>query len=260
MRKLAYGLLTALVLTMSVSMFAQQPPPPQKPPPPMPVQPPPPVAVAIPCPQFQVQGPNRPMRDGEQVNFAANVGGGDPKVQPIYSWSISTGTIISGQGTRSIVVDSTGAGNEREIIADLLVGGYSYECTNRAASTAKIAAPANKVDEFGDLPEKDEAGKLDSIIKFLAQSPDRVFLVGYAGRTNVRGYASDVLRRMRAYMAKSGVANDRVVVVDGGFRETPAYEIWVVPIGAENPRSTPTIDRKDIVYPKPPPQTPVKKP
>lgn len=200
------------------------------------------------------------MRDGEQVNFVANVGGGDPKVQPIYNWSISSGTILTGQGTRSIVVDSTGAGSSREIIADILVAGYGYECTNRATGTAKIAPPTNKVDEFGDLPEKDEIGKLASIITFLAQSPDRVFLIGYAGRTNVRGYASDVLKRMRSHMAKSGVANDRVVVVDGGFREKPAYEIWVVPVGAESPRPTPTVDRKDIVYPKPPPRTPVKKP
>lgn len=252
MKKLFIGILPAMFALCAIAANAQ----PGKPNPPAAVPPAPP--AAIPCPQIQVQGPNRPMKDGEPVGFAANIGGGDPSVQPIYSWSISSGTITGGQGTRNINVDSTGAGNDRQIIADLLVGGYAYECTNRATATVPIAAPAKKVDEFGDLPPKDEAGKLESIISYLGQSPDRVYIIAYAGRTNVRGYATDVLRRMKTYIAKSGPVSDRVAVVDGGFKEQPNYEIWVVPIGADSPRPAPTIDRKDIVYPKPPP--PAKKP
>lgn len=234
-----------------------QPPPPQQQPPQQqqPQQP-----AVIPCPKMQIQGPNRPMRDGEKVSFAANIAGGDPKVQPIFNWSISSGTIIGGQGTRNITVDTTGAGNDRQVIADLLVGGYGYECENRATVTVPVAAPASKVDEFGELPEKDEAGKMDSIVTFLGQSPDRVYLIGYAGRNNVRGYTSDTLRRMKTYLAKTPGIAERVVAMDGGFREQPAFEIWVVPVGAEGPRPTPTIDRREIVYPKPPPRTPVKKP
>lgn len=249
----------AFFSALAISTLAQQlPPKPQQPAPPGIPQPT--VPAVVPCPQFQVQGPSRPMREGEPVNFVANIGGGDPAIQPVYSWSISSGTIISGQGTRNIVVDSTSTGENRQIIVDLLVGGYSYECANRAGATATIAGPSKKVDEFGDLPEKDEAGKLDSIVNFLGQSPDRVFLIGYAGRTNVRGYAADVLRRMKAYLAKSGTGADRVIAVDGGFREKPAYEIWIAPVGAESPKPTPTIDRKDIVYPKPTPKLPVRKP
>lgn len=262
MRIPVFAILLLAIATFSPSAFAQAPPPqrpqPQQPQQQQPQQPP--LPVVMPCPQMQVQGPNRPMRDGEKISFAANISGGDPKVQPIFSWSISAGTIVSGQGTRNITVDSTGAGNDRQVIADLLVGGYSYECTNRATVTVPIAAPASKVDEFTELPEKDEAGKMDSIVNFLGQSPDRVYLIGYAGRNSARGYTGDSLRRMKNYLAKTPGIAERVVAMDGGFREQPAFEIWVVPVGAESPRPTPTIDRKDIVYPKPPPRTPVKKP
>jgi hypothetical protein len=250
---------------MATGVFAQQPnqkPPQQNPQPGQPGQQgqpqQPPQPAVIPCPQIQVQVANpRVMRDGEQVVFAANVGGGDPSVQPVYSWSVSAGIIVNGQGTRNITVDSTGAGNYRQIMADLLIAGYSYECNTRATATIQVAAPPKKVDEFGDLPAQDEEGKLNSIVNYLSQgSPDRIYIIGYAGRNNVRGYAADVLRRMKGFLAKAGTPADRVVAVDGGFRELPAYEIWVVPIGSESPKATPTIDRKDIVYPKPPPRTP----
>lgn len=235
---------------------AQNPPPPVKPPQPQqPVQPPQP--VVIPCPQINVQVANpRIMRDGEHVVFAANVGGGDPNAQPLFNWSVSSGTILNGQGTRNITVDSTGSGNDRQIVADLLVSGYSYECNVRGTATVQVAAPPKKVDEFGELPTADEEGKLMSIVNYVAQAPDRVYIIGYAGRNNVRGYSADVLRRMKSFITKSGPGSERVVAVDGGFREQPFYEIWVVPVGSDTPRPTPTIDRKDIVYPKPPAKTP----
>ena len=258
MSRFVFRALPVILALFSTAAFGQQPGQ-QKPPPPNPPAGIPQAVVpqVIPCPQLQIQGPTRPMRDGEPISFGANIGGGDPNVQPIYSWSISSGTIISGQGTRNIAVDSSGAGSDRQIVADLLVGGYSVECNSGSTYTVAIAAPAKKVDEFGDLSEKDEAGKLDSIVNYLAQAPDRVHLIGYAGRTSPRGYAVDVLRRMKTYLAKSPVVGDRITMIDGGFRETPSYEIWVVPIGAESPRATPTIDRKDIVFPKP---TPTPKP
>lgn len=259
MRRLAIALFPVFLSSFVISSSAQVPPP-TRPPQPQVTPKTPQQPAVVPCPQIRIQPPNRIMRDGERVSFMVNIGGGDPKVQPMFSWSISSGTIVSGQGTRNIVVDSTGAGNDRQIIADLLVGGYSFECNNRVTSTVQIAAPSKKVDEFGDLPDVDEAGKLDSIINYLQQAPDRVWIIGYAGRNNVRGYAADVLRRMRAYLAKTPGIVERVSAVDGGFREQPAYEIWVVPVGSDQPKATPTIDRRDIVYPKPPPRTPVKKP
>ena len=163
-----------------------------------------------------------------------------------------------GQGTKTITVDTNGSGADRQIIADLLVGGYAPECTNQATATVAVAGPAKKVDEFGDLPEKEEGERLDAVVAALNQYPDRAYLIAYAGKTNVRGYATNSLRRLKAYILKAGIQSERVAAVDGGFREEPAYEVWIVPVGAESPRSTPTVDRKDIVYPKTPP--PVKKP
>jgi len=259
MKKVMIGTLpvafAALALCVSAQVIPTKPPPP-----PNPAGNPPATPAVAPCPQIQLQAPTQPVREGTPLKFIAVVNGGDPAVSPIFSWSLSSGVVQEGQGTKTVSVDTTGSGTDRQIIADLLVGGYSPECTNQATATVAIAGPAKKVDEFGDLPEKEESERLDAIIAALNQYPDRAYLIAYAGKTNIRGYATNSLRRIKAYIVKAGIQSERVAAVDGGFREEPAYELWIVPVGAESPRSTPTVDRKDVVYPKTTPPPPVKKP
>ena len=44
-------------------------------------------------------------------------------------------------------------------------------------------------------------------------------------------------------MKKRGLDAVRIVSVDGGYRERPAFELWLVPSGAQLPTPTPTIKR-----------------
>ena len=44
------------------------------------------------------------------------------------------------------------------------------------------------------------------------------------------------------------VEGSRVEIIDGGYRVEPVVEIWVVPVGAELPRPTPTLKEKDIKF------------
>jgi hypothetical protein len=54
---------------------------------------------------------------------------------------------------------------------------------------------------------------------------------------------------VREALVTRGMTARRVVVLDGGFRETPAFVFWIVQRGSEPPRPTPTINRNEIVYP-----------
>lgn len=253
MRKVVY--VVTLMALFSFGAVAQAPPPPPR------VKPPPPQAndaAASPCPKLQVQTPTpNNARDGQPITFMANISGGDPNVTPTLVWNVSAGSIKDGQGTRSIQVDSTGAGTDRQIVADLWLGGYAPECTSQASVTIRVVGPATKVDEFGDLTTEKENDRIASVAVALSQSNDSLYVIAYAGRTNVRGYANTVLKRIKAQFVTNGIPAQRVAASDGGFREQPAYEVWIVPEGADAPRPTPTVDRKEIVYPK---ATPVKKP
>ncbi len=211
---------------------------------------------AAPCPQVSVQPQAaRMVKDGQTVTFGANIAGGDPKIQPTILWSTSAGVINEGQGTRRIVVDSTGSGDtpDREIKADIWVGGYAPECVLQASATVKVIAPARKFGEFGDLPAETVTFHLKTLAEFLSKSSDTVYIIGYAGRKNERGYAANTLRSMRTELTDAGVAPRRINAVDGGFREEPLFDFWIVPQGSEPPRPAPTVDRREIVFPKTPP-------
>ena len=211
------------------------------------------------CPRVEVRANTAPVvRDGDTVGFSVNLNGGDPNVQPMFSWTISSGVLKSGQGTRSIEVDSTGAGNDRLIIADLWIGGFPAECSIQGRAGVSVAGPATKRDEFGDLAEEKEKERLTSFFEGLSPTHDQAYIIAYAGRNNVRGYARTVLPRMRAAVIAAGMPSDKVATMDGGFREQPAVELWAVPVGAAPPKATPTVNAKDIIFPKPIP-TPARK-
>jgi hypothetical protein len=203
-----------------------------------------------PCPQTQIQSQARTIREGQPVAFTARITGGDKNVTPSILWNVSAGSILDGQGTTRIDVDSTGAGEHRAIVAELWLGGYAPECPAQSTPfRVNIVPPAVKFDEFGMVAVEDENEKLGSAVRAAQYGNDKVYLIGYAGRNSERMFASNALRRMRDQIVKSGFPTGRVLAYDGGFREQPAFEVWIVPEGAEPPKPTPTIDRKDIVFP-----------
>ncbi len=204
---------------------------------------------ANPCPRITLKAPSQPIREGTPIKLTASLTGGDKKVEPIFDWSISAGMIRSGQGTTSIEVDTSGAGSERSIHATLLVGGYPGECTASETALIPVAGPASLSDEFGALPDAELATRIESLIASVPAG-DQVYVMAYAGRTNIRGYASATLRQIRTVAIRSGIPSDKLVTVDGGYREEPAFEFWLVPVGAEAPAPTPSISAKDIVFPK----------
>src|SRR5687768_7890262 len=78
----------------------------------------------VPCPNVSVQAQGgQTVRDGQTVRFVANIAGGDPRAQPTILWNINAGTIKQGQNTRSVEVDTTGAGTafDRELKAEVWV-------------------------------------------------------------------------------------------------------------------------------------------
>ena len=56
--------------------------------------------------------------------------------------------------------------------------------------------------------------------------------------------------RLKPYLVNSRGIAGRVVVIDGGFRETWTADLWIVPKGASPPTPTPTVKPEDIRYRK----------
>ena len=194
-------------------------------PPPRPVCP----NVSIYCPDVQ--------QAGSPITFTASLSGGTPGVTPVYNWVVSAGRILSGQGTTTITVDTAGLAGQ-PITATVEVAGYNLEC--RAQCQAAVPAPPNptRFDEFGELQRNDEKARLDVFAIELQNSPGaQGYIIGYGGRNRRFGTGAQRAQRARDYVVSTrGIDASRIVVVDGGQRETGSTQLWIVPTGATPPR------------------------
>ena len=107
---------------------------------------------------------------------------------------------------------------------------------------------AEKPDEYGDVCWNREKVILRNFAIELKNRPEAEgYLIHYAGRrTPSLDLALRRGRRAKEYLVKLGVSPERIVPVDGGYREEFTWEIWVVPPGDLPPAATPTVERKEV--------------
>lgn len=218
-----------------------------KPLPPLPKSPCPfPVSVSAPA----------TVNEGEIITFASDVEyGGTAGLR--YSWTInpSKARVISGAGTPTITVDSTGVGGQR-IIATLTVddGSADPTCRQTAQSVAVVTAPERKVivarefDECNNCAFDDQKARLDNLAVELQSDPSTTaYIIAYGGRHSPLAQVEVLMKRARNYIVEQrGIDASRIVVVNGGFREADSVELWIVPSGAAAPRATPTVQAGEV--------------
>ena len=245
--------------SLGMTVTAQLPQRPPKAPPVQPAEQPP-----QPCPPIVVQPqPFGTVRDGQKIYFTANYpsAGGEPKTGLTVIWNTSAGTILQGQGTARIEVDTAGTGStpDREVKAEVWVNGFSPDCVMQASAAVKIIAPATKFGEFGEVSAEKFSSNIRSVAEYLTQTQtqDALYVMVYAGRNSDRGFAQNWVKKVKTELSAAGLVDSRVYAMDSGFREQPLFDFWIVPIGADPPRPEPTVKRSEIIYPK---TTPTKKP
>lgn len=202
------------------------------------------------CPFVRVDSlPYVPKTNGS-IEFKAAVSVNDSKVQPVFDWKVSQGKIVRGQGTDTIAVDLP-ADASGEVIAKVDLSGYSLECpveSTTAISKTAIGVSHFKFDEFGNIHNGDAKARLDALTITLQNDPNlQVHVVIYGGRF---GSSSEVSRRqifIRDYLIESrGIAGERIILVNGGYRNELSGELWLSLKGTNAPLLTPTVDKKYV--------------
>lgn len=140
-----------------------------------------------------------------------------------------------------------------------------------ALSVSAQEKEARKIDEFGILPCGDMLSRMHSIYLQLQESPDsKIYVVYYGSRFrkeiiwSKRGskiqlkypHRDDALNRAKAiplYLTTEKFYSDykfkeRIILIDGGFRQNMETEIWIVPKDARPPAPTPTINEKAVKF------------
>jgi hypothetical protein len=206
------------------------------------VKPPPP------CPTVSVSCPSE-VDPGQAVTFTASVSGGDSAATYTYNWSVSAGTISSGQGTSTITVDTTNLGGQ-SVTATVSIGGADPSCTGTTSScTTSIKTPPRppvKFDEYGNIRFNDEKARLDNYAIQLQNDPTATgTIIVYGSCTGEGQQRGD---RAKDYLVNTrGIEAGRITVVDGGCRSELAVQLWVVPSGS----TAPAVDTSGAISPCP---------
>lgn len=208
-----------------------------------------PAVPVSPCPYpVNVTAPST-VNDGDIVTFTADVGYTGPSALN-YTWTVSppAARIMSGAGTPTITVDSSGLGNRR-VTAILIVDDGSGDRSCRQMSQAATGVnglpsitPPKRFDEFPSIAFDDDKARLDNLAIELQNNPgSQGYIIAYSGRRSRTGEADRMTSRAVTYLVNGrGLSRSRLVVVNGGYREANTFEVWLVPQGAEAPRPTPT--------------------
>lgn len=208
-----------------------------------------------PCPTVRVSSPDT-VAEKAPISFTADVSGGDPEVTPTYNWSVSAGTISSGQGTSSITVDTESVGGQT-VTATVDVGGYDRACSTSSSSTTAVtkSAPAVKFGEYVTPDLSANKVMLDKFVIELQNDPSaQGYVIAYGGRTSRPEDAQKAADNATNYtMNVRKVDGARTLSGVGGYRERPTVELWIAPAGGTPPAATPTVDPKDV---KPAPAAP----
>ena len=209
-----------------------------------------------PCPYPVIISSPPTVNDGDLITFTADVSYSGTSALN-YVWTVTPGEarIVSGAGTPTITVDSTGLGGQK-IVATLVVDDGSGEPACRVTTSApttvtrkELPPPeCRKFDEFPSIAFDDTKARLDNLAIELQGAPDvTAYIFVYAGRTSRPGQADALGQRAGDYLENArGVDSRRIKIINGGYRDEDYIEIWLCPPGAATPQASPTVQPGDI--------------
>jgi hypothetical protein len=189
------------------------------------------------CPTIEIVCPTNIGID-QPLTFTSRANGGTPSIPAVYNWTVSAGSIIEGQGTNTIKVDTSGLAGQT-VRAYLTMPGYgTLNCS--ADCGVSIPVPritSRKFDEFPDIQRNDEKARLDNLVIELQNDPSATaYVVIYPGRAGKRGDVQHHASRIVDYMVNSrGIDQSRIVTLVGTARNELFVELWVIPRGATPP-------------------------
>ena len=139
------------------------------------------------------------------------------------------------------------------ILASLCFVTFLPARLNAARQDEGRAQAARKLDEYRYGVGSGRVGNdcdvdahLDNFAYYIKAEPgSRGYMISYQGRRKPPKYfAFDPEWQHKVLMSEWKFEEERVVLVDGGYREEAMMELWIVPEGAEAPEPTPTVLRR----------------
>jgi hypothetical protein len=117
------------------------------------------------CPTITISGSNRVMQPGENELFSVLVAS-EKSYHLEYSWAVSNGRIVSGQGTSTVAVKRLDC---EAITATVEIEGLPVSCPRTFSESSMIANGCGgiervKMDQYGRIPSGEEKARLDAFL------------------------------------------------------------------------------------------------
>jgi hypothetical protein len=218
------------------------------------------------CPYpVSISAPSK-VNEGEIITYTGDVSyKGASELN--YTWTVTPASakVISGTGTATIAIDSTGLAGQF-ITATLVVddGSGNRVCRQTVQASTFVPPPparenpAREFDVCLACSYDDQKARLDNLAVELQNDPSAVtYIIAYGGRTSRIGQADRLLTRAQDYLInRRAISPSRIVILNGGFREEDSVELWLVPSGARPPQPSPTVQAGDVRPASPAPRRP----
>lgn len=188
------------------------------------------------CPSFSVNGPSGLTDIGGSMTFNASLSGGTQD-RATYNWTVSAGTITSGQGTSSITVATTEDMAGQTVTATAVVGGLCAECETTRSASGEIAPkpPIREIikqDELGDAKPDDIKSRLQNLNLAVQGEPNSSAIIRVSGPAKDRARQ---IRNVNKAIDFLRLDKSRYRVVDGGDSGSVQIEFYFVPAGVSAP-------------------------
>lgn len=202
------------------------------------------------CPTINVSCPSTVDVDS-LMRCYVRVSDTDRRLKLKFRWTVSAGVITKGQNTPAVTIDTSGL-FPATIEAKIEIDGLRIDSCPKAASaysTLVIVDPgAVMFVEYGDISIRKESAYLDKFAVRLRKEPlAQSYIIVYAGKRAWVDEAKKRAVRLRGYLVeKHRIDPERVVAIDGGYRQSRTVELWLVPPGAQPPSAAPTLDPREV--------------
>ena len=186
------------------------------------------------CPTLSLNGPSGITNPGDTMTFVASVSGGKDVT---YNWTVSAGTIESGQGTSSITVRTTSGMAGENVTATVEIGGLDPDC-NCPASASETAGIESipgviDVDEFGPQKDDEIKARVDNFYIQLNNNPNaQGYVINYGTPAEIKKRVAQIDKAIKF----RGYDRSRLTFVNGPDNgDGVRTKFSIVPPGAEAP-------------------------
>jgi hypothetical protein len=199
------------------------------------------------CPSVVIECPTASQEEGAPLILTVHVKNAAINSSLEYRWVVSSGSIKSGQGTPTIVLDTSGLGG-RTITALVEVQGFAPTCERTASCSFTVKqrvpdvtptpaaqityVPSHMIDSYGTISVAEENERLR---KFAAELKKETGAKGHILAYGPRSYPNlkallDELTRAKAFLVETlGIGGERVTTGDLGARANRRVELWLEP-------------------------------